>query len=155
MIVRTAGLKKYDGQIVKELRAEWKLYESQSKGLPDTDHQMRRTMTESSISYEYKLIDDTEGHSFRKWTYNTTSPEFKEVFREVAAMTPAVMDNDEDLLADDIGPTEITVTYDDRHQQRRCFFCPSEYFADYFRLIKKLVPQCERVPVVLRTEEDA
>ena len=124
-------------------------------GPSDEAYKDKVTLTESSISYEYKLIDDTEGHSFRKWTYKTMSHDFKAIFREAAAMTPAVMDKDEELLADDIGPTEITVTYDDRHQQRRCFFCPGEYFADYFRLIKKLVPQCERVPVVLRTEEDA
>ena len=126
-------------------------------GPSDEGYEDKVILTESSISYEFRQnrIDDTEGPTYRKWSYKTTSTEFKAIFREVAAMTPAVMDKDEELLADDIGPTEITVTYDDRHQQRRCFFCPGEYFAEYFRLIKKLVPQREKVPVVLRTSEDA
>ena len=122
----------------------------------DEAYEDKVTLTESSISYEYRpnRIDETEEHTVRKWSYKTTSPEFRKIFREIAAMTPGIMDNDEDLFVCDIGPTEITATYDDRRRQHECFFCPREHFAEYFRLIKKLVPSCEKIPVVLRMNED-
>jgi hypothetical protein len=34
------------------------------------------------------------------------------------------------------------------------YFCPSEFFRDYFKLIKKLVPETEYTPAVLLTEDD-
>lgn len=34
------------------------------------------------------------------------------------------------------------------------YFCPSEFFADYFRTIKQMVPGTEYTPAVLLTSED-
>ena len=34
------------------------------------------------------------------------------------------------------------------------YFCPSEFFEEYFRVIKQMVPGCEYTPVVLLTDED-
>lgn len=48
----------------------------------------------------------------------------------------------------------VNEAYEDKHRETVNYFCPSEFFADYFRLIKKLVPSCEYVPAVLLTQED-
>ena len=44
--------------------------------------------------------------------------------------------------------------FEDKHKESVNYFCPSEFFAEYFQLIKKLVPSCEDVPEVLKTKED-
>lgn len=124
-------------------------------GPVDEAYEDRVTITDSSISYEYKPhpMSDLETNVYRKWSYKTTSPIFKQIFKEAAAMTPDIIYNDEILFATDIGPTEITVTFEDKHREKANFFCPSEFFLEYFRVIKKLVPACEYTPAVLLTRD--
>lgn len=122
----------------------------------DRAYEDKITLTDSSISYEYKPhpLSNSEMNVYRKWSYKTTSADFKEIFQAVAEMTPDIINCEDELLACDIGPTEIIVTYEDKHKDHECFFCPSEYFREWFLLIKKLVPQCEKTPEVLWTIDD-
>lgn len=114
------------------------------------------TLTDSSVSYEYKPhpMNHSEKSAYRKWSYKSTSPEFKEIFKAVATMTPDIINCEDEMFACDIGPTEIIITYDDKHRDHEYFFVPSEYFREWFMLIKKLVPQCEKTPEVLWTVDD-
>lgn len=114
------------------------------------------TLTDSSISYECKPgpMTNSETNVYRKWSYKTTSPVFKKIFAEVAARTPFYLYNDEILFATDIGPIEIIATFEDKHKESVNYFCPSEFFKDYFNLIKKLVPEVEYTPAVLLTVDD-
>ena len=125
-------------------------------GLVDMAYEDKITLTGSSISYEYKPhpMSNSEANVYRKWSYKTTSPDFKEIFQAVADMTPDVINCEDELLACDIGPTEIIVTYEDKHRDHEYFFVPSEYFREWFLLIKQLVPPCERTPEVLWTRDD-
>lgn len=122
----------------------------------DDAYEDKITLTDSSISYEYTPhpLSQSELNVYRKWSYKTDNPLFKSIFKEIAAKTPEYLYNDEILFACDIGPTIITATFEDKHKETVNYFCPSEFFAEYFRLIKKLVPPCEDVPVVLKTNED-
>lgn len=54
----------------------------------------------------------------------------------------------------DIGPADISVTYEDKHRESAHFFCPSEFFADWFQFIKQMILPCEEMPAVLQTDED-
>lgn len=125
-------------------------------GPVDEAYEDKITLTGSSISYEYKphQMAQSESNVYRKWSYKTTSPVFKHIFDEVAAKTPYYLQNDEILFVTDIGPTEIIATFEDKHKERVNYFCPSEFFRDYFNLIKKLVPEVEYTPVVLLTADD-
>ena len=125
-------------------------------GPVDEAYEDKITLTDSSISYEYKPhpMSDSETNVYRKWSYKTTNPHFKEVFAEVAAKTPDFINCDDILFAHDIGPTEIIATYNDKHRESANFFCPSEFFKDYFKIIKMLVPEFEDVPMVLTTNDD-
>lgn len=69
-------------------------------------------------------------------------------------MTPHFLYNEEYLFICDIGSTSITATFADKHRETANFFCPSEFFADYFKIIKKMVPECEYIPAVLLTDDD-
>lgn len=125
-------------------------------GPVDEAYEDKIVITSSSISYEYKphLESNSKRNIYRKWSYKTTSPMFKEIYDRIADMTPYYLHNREVLFVTDIGPTIITATFDDKHRETVNYFCPSEFFEDYFRTIKRLVPACERTPVVLLTSED-
>lgn len=125
-------------------------------GPVDEAYEDKITLTDSSISYEYKPheMSESETNVYRKWSYKTTSPIFKQIFKEVAAKTPYYLYNDEKLFATDIGPTEIIATFEDKHKEKVNYFCPSEFFREYFNLIKKLVPETEYTPAVLLTADD-
>lgn len=114
------------------------------------------TITENSIKYEYKPHPDSnlETNVARKWSYSTDSPMFKQLFKHVAEMTPKYLYSTDILFATDLGATEITATFEDKHRESVNFFCPSEYFKDYFKLIKEMVPKTEYIPAVLLTDED-
>ena len=114
------------------------------------------TITETSIKYEYKPHPDSnlETNVARKWSYSTDSPMFKQLFKHVAEMTPKYLYSTDILFATDLGATEITATFEDKHRESVNFFCPSEYFKDYFKLIKEMVPKTEYIPAVLLTDED-
>ena len=126
-------------------------------GPVDEAYEDKVTITPSSISYEYKphpyAHSDTNIH--RKWSYTTSSPVFRDLFEAIAAKVPEYLyNNDEVLMALDIGPIDLVATFEDKHKESLHLFCPSEYFADLFRLIKQMVPGCEDIPAVLLTQED-
>ena len=122
----------------------------------DEAYEDKLTITESSISYEYKpyLMDGSETNVYKKWSYKTTSSRFREIFEHVAEMTPDIIHCDEDLFVCDIGSKKFIITYEDNSREVEVFFCPSEYFKEYFRAIKKLVPACETTPAVLWTSDE-
>ena len=126
-------------------------------GPVDEAYEDKVTITPSSISYEYKPhpYAHSDTHIHRKWSYTTSSPVFRELFEAIAAKVPEYLyNNDEVLMALDIGPIDLVATFEDKHKESLHLFCPSEYFADLFRLIKQMVPGCEDIPAVLLTQED-
>lgn len=126
-------------------------------GTVDEAYEDKVTLTPSSINYEYKPhpYAQSETNIHKKWSYKTNSPAFAELFAEIAAKTPEYLyNNDEVLMALDIGPIDLLVTFQDKHKESLHLFCPSEYFADLFRLVKRMVPGCEDIPAVLLTQED-
>ncbi len=114
------------------------------------------TITATSISYEYKPYSESQlkTNIYRKWNYKTNSPIFKSIFKKIANMTPKFLYNNEILFTKDIGPTTITATFDDKHRETVTYYCPGEFFKDYFMLVKELVPKCEYIPAVLLTNDD-
>lgn len=126
-------------------------------GSVDDAYEDKVTLTPTSISYEYKphpyAQSDTNIH--KKWSYTTNNPAFRELFEAIAAKTPEYLYNNDDvLMALDIGPIDLVVTFGDKHKESLHLYCPSEYFADLFRLIKHMVPGCEDIPAVLLTQEN-
>ena len=122
----------------------------------DEAYEDKITLTASSISYEYKPhpMADSKTNIYRKWSYTTTSPIFKQIFKEVSEKTPYYLYNDNIMFVRDIGLIEIIATFEDKHKESVNYFCPSEFFRDYFNLIKKLVPNTEYTPAVLLTVDD-
>lgn len=92
-------------------------------GPVDEAYNDKLTITDSSISYEYKPHEmaRSENNIYRKLSYKTTSSIFKEIYKRVVAMTSDILDNDEILFCTDIGPTEIIVTFEDKHREKANF----------------------------------
>ena len=120
-------------------------------------------ITESSIDYEYvsviekTQIDYQEESEFetveKKWSYKTNSPIFKSIYDEIVQMVPDIVEMDPPFCTD-IGGMEFIITYSDKSKIERVFFTDSDYFKDWFSIIKKLVPTTEQIPDVLLTSDD-
>lgn len=123
----------------------------------DEAYEDKISITSSSISYEYKPHPDSnlETNIYRKWSYKTNSPVFEYLFNKIAEKTPDFINNfDGKIFATDAGPVQIIATFEDKHRESADYFCPSEFFADYFRLIKQMISPTEYIPVTLLTQED-
>ena len=71
----------------------------------DEAYEDKITLTASYISYEYKPhpMADSKTNIYRKWSYTTTSPIFKQIFKEVSEKTPYYLYNDNIMFVRDIG----------------------------------------------------
>lgn len=108
-------------------------------------------ITASSIEYLYKPHSDSnlETNSYKKWTYKTNSPRFEALYHQLEEMTPYYLYNDEILFVSDIGSVEITATFEDKHRESVNYYCPKEFFEEYFSVIAKMIPICEDIPALL------
>lgn len=129
---------------------------SSGYGPVDEAYEDKVTITTNSISYEYKPdpMSQLETNIARKWSYKTNSPLFEHTFKLIADMTPMYLNSDEILMVTDVGPVTITAIFEDKHRETATFFCPTEFFAEFFRVVKRMVPQTEYIPATLLTEED-
>lgn len=127
---------------------------SSGYGPGDQAYEDRISMTPHSIEYLYKPYKESKTNAIRKWSYRTNSPDFTLIYKQVEEMLPRYLDLDEILFCTDLGITEIIVTYENKNRRKENWCVPSEYFKDLFALIKKLVPKCESIPDVLRTNDD-
>ena len=112
------------------------------------------TIDSSSISYEYKPVIESEMNPQRKWTYRTTSPVFRHLYDEILEVMPFIIYQKIEMFYTDIGGIEFIVTYADKSKWKKTFWMPGDEFKELFCIIKKMVPGCESVPEVLRTNED-
>ncbi len=112
------------------------------------------SVSRDSMAYEYTPLMEGEINVSRKWSYRTTSPIFKKMFREAAAAAVKVCGLEEGAAADGIGETAFRITFADRSVIERVFRRPGDDFKGCFDIIKKMVPPCEYVPAVLLTSDD-
>lgn len=112
------------------------------------------TVTCESIQYLYKPLCVSEDHQPIKWSYRTNSPEFREMWDELCAMIPVILEQEEEMVLDG-GEVTFMVTYENKSKIVKTFWSPfGEPFTACFRLIKRMVPGGEKVPEVLWTEEE-
>ena len=122
----------------------------------DEAYEEKISITSSSASYEYRPHPDSslETNIYRKWSYKTNSPVFLHIFNQIAEMTPEILNRDINSAAEDTGMVEIIVTFEDRHSETATYLYTGEFLAEYFRLIRQMVPSTEYIPVTLLDRED-
>ena len=69
-------------------------------------------------------------------------------------MTPKYLVSEKEMYVLDGYETTITAIFQDKHKESAAFYYSSDYFQDYFSLIKEMVPNTEYIPAVLLTRED-
>ena len=106
-------------------------------------------ITPTSIRYERKPEIESVFNAPRKWSYKTTSPEFGELFAELAKEVAAILAWEDVIFVTDIGSTTFVVTYADKSRESRDFILPSEDFEACFSIVKRMLPTCEPIPDVL------
>ena len=104
----------------------------------------------TSISYDYVPLHESELNRTRKWSYKTNSHFFRNAFEQVARMMPDILYANETFLCTDVGMVDFTVTYSDKTRKHIRYWCTGNYFSKCFFIIKKLVPNGEEIPEVLK-----
>lgn len=127
---------------------------SSGYGTADQAYVEKLTLTDETISYEYRPFIQSEISHCKKWTYKTNNPKFLCLFRLVAAHMSEIIQNPPADLANDVGGIEFTVTYEDKTKWKQLFWMSGDSFKNLFSVIKKMVPQGEDEPEVLRTSYD-
>lgn len=84
----------------------------------------------------------------------TNSLLFRSGFEQIANKVMCYLHSGIVTLATDICPTEITVTFKDKHKVKASFYFPDENLHECFATIKMLVPETEEVPAFLYAQED-
>ena len=78
-------------------------------GPVDMAYDDKLTLTQTSISYEYKPYMESETNPSRKWSHRTNSPLFKVGFERVVATMPSVLEPKEIWECTDVGMMDFTV----------------------------------------------
>ena len=123
-------------------------------GSADEAYNDKVTITPTSISYEYKPMDESELNPSRKWSYKTNSPIFRMMYDKVAGMLPAIIERGIQEFCTDIGGIEFNITYSDKTKFKEIYWVPGDYFEELLVAIKRMVPETEYTPAVLLTSED-
>lgn len=120
----------------------------------DRAYEDKLTLTSSSIAYEYKPLCVSKENPLRKWSYKTTSEEFSVLFSQIADRMPSVLEPEAVAPCCDAGMIDFSVTYADKSKRQQTYWGSGDDFRAIFMLIKHLVPQVERTPEVIMTDED-
>ncbi len=120
----------------------------------DMAYEDKVTISCDSVNYVYKPLFESEENLPRNWRYKTDSPVFRKLFYELVSAMPGVMEHDTEMLCTDIGGIEFTVTFDDKTRWKQVFWLLGDEFKDCFKIIRQMVPACEKIPEVLLLSED-
>ena len=116
----------------------------------DDAYDDKLVFTPMSISYDYLPLQESELNHTRKWSYKTNSRFFRNAFEQVAGMMPDILSANETFLCTDVGMVDFTVTYSDKTRKHIRYWCTGNHFSRCFSIIKKLVPNEEAIPEVLK-----
>ena len=116
----------------------------------DDAYDDKLVLTPMSISYDYVPLQESELNHIRKWSYKTNRHFFRESFEQVASMIPDILSADDTFLCTDVGMVDFTVTYSDKTRKHIRYWCTGDHFLKCFSIIKKLVPNGEEIPKVLK-----
>jgi hypothetical protein len=122
---------------------------------PDEAYEDTVIITEKGISYSLKYSEEKPWQPSRsiKWSYRADSMSFRDLFMQLQNAVLPIMDLEEFSWCD-AGMNKFTFLFSDGTKQENTFFGSSELFDRCFRVAKKMIPPCEEVPNVLKTEED-
>ncbi len=112
------------------------------------------TITHDGLQHVYKPLCISEKHQPRKWSYRTDNPEFEKVWNEICYLIPDILSLDEEMVLDGC-ETRFTVTFENKTKIVKNFWSTfAEPLGELLRLMKKMVPDTEEVPEVLRTGDE-
>lgn len=107
------------------------------------------TITNESIQYLYKPVFPSENHQSQKWYYRTNKPEFRQLWDNLCTMLPNILKQERELVLDGC-ETTFTITYEDKSKATTTCWSPNEeMIISCLKIIKRMVPPCEKEPAVL------
>ena len=121
--------------------------------LPEDEYADELTLTDHHIAYKCRRYEPLDLDPVQSWAYTTNSAAFKNLF---SLAVRAVFESFERAIpeGDDMPVTRFRLTFQNEETIERVYTADSDEFSSCFSIIKKMIPPCEQVPLVLYTSED-
>lgn len=115
----------------------------------DGVYEDKLSITAESIIYEYKPFRPSAKNPLVKWSHRTNSAEFAKQFKTVRKLTEKAFTKKRNESYDDVGAIVFCITYTDNTKTMKETDAWDNSFVELFDAIRKMIPQSERIPVVL------
>ena len=112
----------------------------------------RLSITAESITYDYKPFRPSAKNPLVKWSHKTNSAEFAKQFKTICKLTEKAFKKERKEAFDDVGGIGFCITYADSTRTIKETDAWDNSFIELFDAIRKMIPQSERMPVVLEEE---
>ncbi len=109
----------------------------------------RLSITAESITYEYVPYIQSAKNPLVKWSHRTNSAEFAKQFKKICKLTEKAFSKKRDEAYNDVGTIGFSITYADNTRTVKETDAWDQSFTELFDAIRKMIPQSERVPMVL------
>ncbi len=109
----------------------------------------RLSITAESITYEYKPFRPSAKNPLIKWSHRTNSAEFAKQFKTICKLTEKALKKNRQEYFNDVGGIGFYITHADNTRTIKETDAWDKSFEELFDAIRKIIPQSERIPVVL------
>ena len=109
----------------------------------------RLSITAGSITYEYKPFRPSAENPHVKWSHRTNSAEYAKQFKAICKLTEKALKKNRQEYYYDVGGIGFCITYADNTRIIKETDTWDKSFRELFDAIRKMIPQGERVPVVI------
>ena len=115
----------------------------------DGVYEDKLSITAESITYEYKPFRPSAKNPLVKWSHRTNSVEFAKQFKTICKLTEKAFTKKRNESYDDVGAIGFCITYTDNTRTVKETDAWDNSYVELFDAIREMLPQSERVPVVL------
>ena len=115
----------------------------------DGVYEDKLSITAESITYEYKPFRPSAENPHVKWSHRTNSAEYAKQFKAICKLTEKAFKKKRQEYFNDVGGIGFCITYEDNTRTIKETDAWDKSFEALFDAIRKMIPQSERMPVVI------
>ena len=120
----------------------------------DEAYKDKLVIKKNSIKYKYDPVVVTETNPVREWSYKTNSSIYSKIFIDISNEVNIILDTVKDLRCCDGSMLSFEIIFDDKTKKKQAYWGSIHNFDPCLKMIQKLVPNSEYIPICLLTEND-
>lgn len=111
------------------------------------------SMTKGDISYQYEPVR-TSSRIAKGWRYETDSDSFAVQFALAGEALARIINGEPVEGWEELPDVEVLAVYEDGTKYHGIFFSSELEFRELFTVVKRMIPACEKMPVMLAALDD-